>query len=185
MWVSAQFCAKNPLSSKAHQHTGKFNLVHKMQQRTLRAWIVNSHYVAAAYKYMRSYALRLHNLLDDVNSNLTIISASCDDKCKVILKYYIYCYIYAVFIFVFIYIYIVFVSNIDNALTCVVGQHRRALTPHPVGAEGQGLYCALRMRDCYRWSRLPCGQPHPHCHIAKKSKVQSWWEWRPPKLLQR
>jgi hypothetical protein len=98
MWMSVQFCAKNPLSSRALQYTGKLNLVHKVQQRTLRAWSVDSHYVAAAYKYMRSYALWLHNMLDDVNTDLTVISASCDDKCKVLLKYYIYKYIYAVFI---------------------------------------------------------------------------------------
>ncbi len=88
MWVYIQFCAKNILSSRALNYTGKFKLVHKVQQRTLRAWSIDSHYVSAAYKYMRSYGIWLHNLLEDVHSDLTIVSASCDDKCKVApLKY--------------------------------------------------------------------------------------------------
>jgi hypothetical protein len=84
MWVSMQFCPKNPLSARSLNYTGKLNLVHKVQQRTLRATSIDSHYVAAAYKYMRSYGLWLHNLLVDVQSELSVISASCDDKCKVI-----------------------------------------------------------------------------------------------------
>ena len=84
MWVSIQFCPKNPSSARALQYTGKLNLLHKVQQRTLRATSVDSHYVAAAYKYMRNYALWLSKLLVSVNNNLSITSASCDDKCKVL-----------------------------------------------------------------------------------------------------
>ncbi len=83
MWVSVQFCAKNPLSSRALHYTGKLNLVHKVQQRTLRAYSIHSHYVSATYKYMRSYAMWLHGMLVDADSDLSVISTSCDDKCKV------------------------------------------------------------------------------------------------------
>ena len=82
MWVSIQFCAKNPLSSRALQYTGKLNLlVHKVQQRTLKAQSIDSHFVLASYKYMRSYGVWLHGLLSDVDSELYVISTSCDDKC--------------------------------------------------------------------------------------------------------
>ena len=57
--------------------------MHKVQQRTLRATSADSHYVAAAYKYMRHYALWLHEQLVEVDSDLSVVSASCDDKCKV------------------------------------------------------------------------------------------------------
>jgi hypothetical protein len=83
MWVSVQFCAKNLLSWTALNYTGKFQLVHKVQQRTLRAWSIDSHYVSAAYTYKWSYGVWLNNLLEDVHSDLTVVSASCDDKCKV------------------------------------------------------------------------------------------------------
>jgi len=52
MWVSLQFCAKNSLSSRALNYTGKLNLIHKVQQRTLRAMSIDSNYVAATYEYM-------------------------------------------------------------------------------------------------------------------------------------
>ncbi len=87
MWGYVQFCAKIPLSSRALHYTGKLNLVHKVQQRTLRAHTIDSHYVAATYKYMRSYGPWLHGLLSDVDSDLSVISTSCDDKCKAHLKY--------------------------------------------------------------------------------------------------
>ena len=90
MWVSVQFCAKNPLSSRALYYTGKLKLVYKVQQRTLRSTSIYSHYVAAAYKYMRSYGMWLHGKLVDVNSDLSIIFASCDGKCKVPLIKYAY-----------------------------------------------------------------------------------------------
>jgi hypothetical protein len=83
MWVSMQFCPKNPLSTRALSYTGKLNLVHKVQQRTLRAYSIDSHYVSAAYKYMRSFGLWLYQLLEDAHSDVSVISASCDDKCKV------------------------------------------------------------------------------------------------------
>jgi hypothetical protein len=101
MWVSVQICAKNPLSSIALHYTGKLNLVHRVQQRTLRAWSVDSNYVAAAYKYMRSYGLWLRNLLDDINNDLTVISASCDDKCKVFSSIIHKTYVYAALLFYF------------------------------------------------------------------------------------
>jgi hypothetical protein len=83
-WVTPQFCAKNPLSSCALNYTGDSKLVQKVQQRPLRATSVDSHYVAAAYKYMRNYALWLHEQLDEADSNMSVIFVSCDDKCKVI-----------------------------------------------------------------------------------------------------
>jgi hypothetical protein len=57
MWMSAQFFAKNALSSRALHYTGKLNLVHEVRQRTLKAYSIDSHYVSATYKYMRSYAM--------------------------------------------------------------------------------------------------------------------------------
>lgn len=83
MWVSLQFCAKNSTSAKSLDYTGKLNLVHKVQQRTLRASSIDAHYVAAAYKYMRSWGLWLSDMLAEAGSDQTVISASCDDKCKV------------------------------------------------------------------------------------------------------
>ena len=50
------------------------------------AFSVDSHYVVDAYKYMRSYGLWLHEQLVEANSGLSVISASCDDKCKVMLS---------------------------------------------------------------------------------------------------
>ncbi len=83
IWVIVRFCAKNPLSSRALHYAGKLNLVHTVQQRTLRAYTIDFHYVSTTYKYMRSYAMWLHGLLVDVDSDLSVISTSCDDKCKV------------------------------------------------------------------------------------------------------
>ena len=90
-WVTLQFCAKNPLSSSALNYTGDLKLMHKVQQRTLRATSADSHYVAAAYKYMRHYALWLHEQLVEVDSDLFVVSASCDDKCKVNLAHCFIC----------------------------------------------------------------------------------------------
>jgi hypothetical protein len=81
--VSLQFCPKNPLSSSALNYTGSLELKHMVQQRKLRASSIDSHYVAAAYKYMRSYGLWLHEQIQEIDSSLSVISASCDDKCKV------------------------------------------------------------------------------------------------------
>jgi hypothetical protein len=83
-WVSLQFCAKNPLAGRALNYTGELNLSHKVQQRTLRSTSIDSHYVAAAYKYMRSYGLWLYDLLQEAGCDMPVISASCDDKCKVL-----------------------------------------------------------------------------------------------------
>jgi hypothetical protein len=70
------------------------NLVHKLQQRTLKATSVDRHYVAAAYKYMRGYAVWLHELLVDAGDTThQVIYASCDDKCKVWRCYHC-CFIY-------------------------------------------------------------------------------------------
>jgi len=83
MWVSLQFCPKNPISARALNYTGNLKLVHKVQQRTLRAENVDAHYVAATYKYMRCYGLWLHKLLEDAHNDCSVVSASCDNKCKV------------------------------------------------------------------------------------------------------
>ena len=56
-WVQLQFCPKNPRSATSVNYTGALNLAHRVQQRTLRATSIDSHYVAATYKYMRSYGL--------------------------------------------------------------------------------------------------------------------------------
>ena len=72
-WVTLQFCAKNPLFSSALNYTGDLKLTHKVQQRTLRATSADSHYDAAAYKYMRNYALWLHEQLDEADCNMSVI----------------------------------------------------------------------------------------------------------------
>ena len=81
MWVSLQFCPENPISARALNFTGSLNLVHKVQQRTLRAESDDAHYVTAAYKYMRCYGLWLHTLLEDAHSDCFVVSTSCDDTC--------------------------------------------------------------------------------------------------------
>jgi hypothetical protein len=136
VWVSMQFCPKNPLSTRALSYTGKLNLVHKVQQRTLRAYSIDSHYVSAAYKYMRSFGLWLHQLLEDVQSDLKVISASCDDKCKVTPSSLCF-YVCASF-------HRRYVDNL-KCLSFAIGQHRRALTSHPACTEGQGQHCAIRL----------------------------------------
>ena len=83
-WVYLQFSPKNRLSSNALNYTGALNLKHKVQQRTLRAHITDAHYVATAKKYMRSYGVWLHEQLREANRGLSVISASFDDKCKVL-----------------------------------------------------------------------------------------------------
>jgi hypothetical protein len=83
MWVSMQFCAKNLASAIGLNYTCALNLLHKVQQRTLRATSVDANYVAAAYKYIRSYGRCLHTLLEDAHSDFVVVSASCDDKFKV------------------------------------------------------------------------------------------------------
>ena len=82
--ATLQLCAKNLLCSSVLNHTGALNLVHKVQQRTLRATSIDSHYVAVAYTYMRHYALWLHALSVDASGNLSVRSASCDDKYTVL-----------------------------------------------------------------------------------------------------
>jgi hypothetical protein len=82
-WVILQFCAKNPLCLRALNYTCALKLAHDVQQRTLRATSTDSHYVAVAYKYMRSYGLWLHEQLHKANSGMSVIPASFDDKCKV------------------------------------------------------------------------------------------------------
>ena len=91
MWVTLQICAKNPLSSSALNYTGDLKLVHKVQQRTSRATSTDSHHVAVAYNYMRHYAMWLHEQLVEFESGMSMISASCDDKCKVLslFSYYL------------------------------------------------------------------------------------------------
>ena len=83
-WVSLQFCVKNPLAGRALNYTCELNLTHKVQQRTLRATSIDSHYVADAYKYTWSCGLWLYDLLQEAGCDVRVISASCDDKCKVL-----------------------------------------------------------------------------------------------------
>jgi hypothetical protein len=67
--------------------------MHKVQQRTLRATSTDSHYVAVAYKYMRHYAMWLREQLVEVESDMSVISASCDDKCKVLSRIFLHDYV--------------------------------------------------------------------------------------------
>jgi hypothetical protein len=82
-WVQLRICPKNPRSSTSLNYTGALNLADRVQQRTLRGTGIDSHYVAAAYTYMRSYGLWLHEQLVEARCDMSVISASCDDKCKV------------------------------------------------------------------------------------------------------
>ena len=83
-WVSLQFCAKNPLAGRSLNYTCALNLSHKVQQRTLRATSIDSHYVSSTYKYMWSYGLWLHDLLQEAYCDMPVISGSCDDNCKML-----------------------------------------------------------------------------------------------------
>ena len=82
-WATLQFCAKNPLCSSSLIYTSALTLTHKVHQRVSRATSTDSYYVAAAYKYMRIYGLRIREQLIEADCDMSVISASCDDKCKV------------------------------------------------------------------------------------------------------
>jgi hypothetical protein len=130
-WVLLQFSPKNPMSSSALNYTGAQNLKHKVQHRTLKAYNIDAHYVAAAYKYMRSYGLWLHEQLHQVNSGFSVISASCDDKCKVLPPFTPH------------YSYVMLDvkgvgNNLDNVVSLVAGEYRRAVIAHSIGRTGQG-----------------------------------------------
>ena len=111
--------------------TGK-QIDNRVQQRTLRATSKDSHYVAAAYKYMRSYGLWLHEQLVEARCDMSVISASCDDKCKV--KPHLHSSHYH--------------PSLHRDLayqlrpSCTTGQYRRAVFTNPVGLEGQVKHCA-------------------------------------------
>jgi len=85
-WVTLQFCPKNKMTACALNYTGELKLMHKVQQLTLRAISTDSHYVVAAYKYMRHYAVWLRDQLVEIDSALSVISASRDDKFKVLSR---------------------------------------------------------------------------------------------------
>uniref|UniRef100_A0A1X7U8A1 Uncharacterized protein n=1 Tax=Amphimedon queenslandica TaxID=400682 RepID=A0A1X7U8A1_AMPQE len=61
-WVRLQFWPKNPTQTVSLQNTGRFNLKFMVQQQQWRQSHPNAHYVAAYFRYMRKYALRLCSL---------------------------------------------------------------------------------------------------------------------------
>ena len=75
-WVQLQFCAKSPRSTTSLNYKGDVKLAHRVQQSTLRTTTIDSHYVAATYKYMRSYELWLHEQLVEAICDMSVISAS-------------------------------------------------------------------------------------------------------------
>ena len=136
-WVQLQFCPKNPRSATSLNYTGALNLAHRVQQRTLRATSIDSHYVAAAYKYMRSYGLWLQEQQEEAKSKFCVISASCDDKCKVPPRFL--CAPFPLYLFI----------RIHNLMKCLIlslffctGQCRRAIIAHSISIKRQGMHCA-------------------------------------------
>ncbi len=119
------------MSSSALNYTGALNLKHKVQQRTWKAYGIDAHYVADAYKYMRSYELWLHEQLHQVNSGFSVISASCDDKCKVLPPFTPH--------YSYLMLHVKGVGyNLDNVVSLVAGEYRRAVIGHSIARKGQG-----------------------------------------------
>ena len=56
-WLRLQFWPKSPHSKKALQHTGRFEVRFKVQQRQFRKNHPDAHYAAALFRYQREYAL--------------------------------------------------------------------------------------------------------------------------------
>ena len=74
-WVALNFMPKNRKDHRQLHYTGQFEVVYKIQKRTLRCDHPDAHYGNALQRYAREFALRLGN------SKCIFISA--DDKARV------------------------------------------------------------------------------------------------------
>ena len=148
---NSNFFPKNPRFATSLNYTGALNLAHRVQQRTLRATSIDSHYVAASHKYMRSNGLWLHEQLVEARCDMSVISASCDDKCKV--KPHLHSSLVN-FSFSLTHYHPSLHCDLVYQLRplCTTGQYRRAVFTNPVGLEGQVKHCAC-------WLPAYCRRP--------------------------
>ncbi|XP_013398537.1 uncharacterized protein LOC106165011 [Lingula anatina] len=56
-WVSLQFWPKNPFVDRAVRYTGRLNVKYMVQSRQLNHDHVDAHYVAAIFKYLKSFSV--------------------------------------------------------------------------------------------------------------------------------
>jgi len=64
-WVRLQFSPKLANSNRALSHTGKFQMRHKVQLRSMRKAHPDSHYTAALFKYFREWTTKWHKKIGD------------------------------------------------------------------------------------------------------------------------
>ena len=79
-----QFWPKNYFYGNAVQHTGKFDLKFKVQSRQLCGSHVDSHYCAALFRYVKSFAVKYRDYtvivcMDDTNQ--ICIGETCYPTC--------------------------------------------------------------------------------------------------------
>jgi len=65
-WTRLQFWPKTPAAKSSLHYTGKFKMKFMVQQRQWRRSHVDAHYAAAIFRYMREYALKLHEFCEFV-----------------------------------------------------------------------------------------------------------------------
>ena len=82
-WVEFQFAPANTGKRASLQYSGKLQIKHKVQVRTLRQSHVDSHYYATLFKYMKGVCLELAQTVCGVNPAMVVRFASMDDKAKV------------------------------------------------------------------------------------------------------
>ena len=82
-WLEFQFAPINLGYKAALKHTGKLQVKHKVQVRTLRQTHVDSHYCAALFKYVKGMCLELAVAIRAANPTSVVRFASMDDKAKV------------------------------------------------------------------------------------------------------
>lgn len=82
-WLQYQFAPANSGYRAAMHNTGKLQVKHKVQVRTLRQTHIDSHYCAAMFKYMKGLCLELAKTIRDSGSTMVVRFVSMDDKAKV------------------------------------------------------------------------------------------------------
>lgn len=83
-WMEYQFAATNSGYKSSLAYSGKLQIKHKVQVRTLRQAHVDSHYCGALFKYVKSICLELAAAVHKLNPCMKIRFASMDDKSKVL-----------------------------------------------------------------------------------------------------
>ena len=86
-WILYQFSPKHPLYVASLNYTGKANIKHKVQLRTIRAHHVDSYYCAAIKKYIKHMGVRAATVIEshtpDEEEPACVSFYSLDDKAKV------------------------------------------------------------------------------------------------------